>query len=109
MRLLAVCERLRRLPESRWQRPPVAPLGARAPGDAHEVSGPTLEALVRDAIVRLMDADARARGVRPIAVEVGAFALPDVVAALARSITAGGDPAALAVLEDVTRESRDWA
>ena len=84
-------------------------MGARAPGDAHDVNGPTLEAIVRNAIARLMDADARARGVQPIAVDVGAFALPDVVAALARSITAGGDAAALAVLEDVTRESRDWA
>ena len=108
MQFLAICERLRRLPEPRWQQPPREPLGSLAP-DARATPGEaTLEDLVRAAITRLMAADARARAVQPIAVDVGVFALPDVLAALARSIRDGANAEALAVLEDVTRAARAW-
>ena len=83
-------------------------MGARPPGDVLDADAPSLEVLVRAAIERLMAADAATRGVHPIPVEVGVFALPDVLAALARSITDGGDAAALAVLDEVTREARAW-
>ena len=83
-------------------------MGSRPPGAAVVADGPDLEHHVRAAIDRLMAADAAARGVRPIPVEVGVFSLPDVLAALARSITAGADATALAVLDDVTADARRW-
>ncbi len=83
-------------------------MGSRPPGAPDASDGPTLEQRVRDAIERLMAADAAARGVRPIPVDVGVFALPDVLAALTRSISEGADPAALAVLAEVTAEARHW-
>ena len=105
--LSRACERLRRLPEARWQQPPLPPLGAR-PVDAPVRPGPALEDLVRDAIARVMHADAKARGVQVIPTDVHAFALPDVLEALSRSAVASGDGDAARVVAAVTRETRDW-
>ena len=101
------CERLRRLPEARWQQPPLPPLGARTPA-APTKQGPTLEQIVRDAIARIMHADAKARGVQVFTPDVPVFGLADVLEALAVSALESGDPDAARAVESVRRESREW-
>lgn len=85
-RVLLGCERLRRLPQQRWQMPPIAPLGTRLPHQVPETTGAVLEVQVRLLLGLLMDEDAAARGVATFAPDVSCFALPDVLAALARSV-----------------------
>ena len=101
------CERLRRLPEARWQQPPLPPLSERATV-APTKQGPTLERLVRDAIARLMHADAKAREVQPFTPDVTVFGLADVLEALAASALASEDVDAVRAVEVVARESREW-
>lgn len=102
------CERLRRLPEARWAKPPQLPLGARSPLEPWRTDGPSLETLVRRSCERLMSADAGARGVTPMVPAVSVFGLADVLLALARSVASRGDASALEVLEEVAGEARRW-
>lgn len=95
-RVLVGCERLRRLPESRWRQPPMPPLGARAPQQLPDRSGQTCEEQVCAVIAALMIEDATARGVDPFVPDVPVFALADVLAALAKSV-AERDPASKAL------------
>ena len=88
------CARLRRLPESLWKQSPREPLGARAPHVVPATTGPDVETQVRKLIDELMQFDSERRGVSAYAVAVGAFALPDVLEALAKSVaSAHGDAA----------------
>ena len=101
------CERLRRLPEGRWQQPPMPALGARS-ADAGAKQGPTLERLVRDAVARLMHADAKARGAQAFTPDVTVFGLADVLEALAVSAHESGDEDAARAVAGVARETREW-
>ena len=98
------CAKLRRLPESQWAQVPRLPLGARQPHVVPDANGPTMEALVRNCISQLMVLDADRRAVPSFAVGVGAFALPDVLEALAKSVADGHGDAAIPVLSDVVAE-----
>ena len=106
--LRRACDRLRRLSEQRWAQPPRPPTGSRSPLAPLTRSAPTLEVEVRAACERLMHADAAARGVHAFRSQVGVFALADMLGALARSVAAHGDAAALGVLRDVAAEARHW-
>ena len=107
-RIAIAADRLRRLPAARWERPPLAPLGARAPHASPARDGESLESLVREALGELMSADAKARGVEAFEPEVGVFSLADVLEALARSIEVSDDADALRVLADVSRRANSW-
>jgi hypothetical protein len=106
--VLRGCERLRRLPESRWQRPPTPPLGSRAPNEVPVVSGPSVESRVRAVAAELMADDAGARGVAAFEPRVPVFALADVVAALARSVAARDLTAENAVLASAAGSAAEW-
>ena len=99
------CARLRRLPESLWTQSPRAPLGARAPHEVPDATGPDVETQVRGLINELMLFDADRRGVSAYAVTVGAFARPDVLEALAKSVAAAHGAAAADVLSRVAVSS----
>lgn len=94
--ILRGCERLRRLPESRWRKPPRPPLGSRAPHPVPALSGPTCEHRVLAVAEALMAEDAAARGVSAFAPTVPVFALADVLSALAKSV-AQRDPSSVAL------------
>ena len=64
------------------------PLGARSPHEVPALPGPTCEERVAAIIVALMLEDATARQVEPFVPDVTVFALPDVLAALAKSVAA---------------------
>lgn len=106
--IVAACERLRRLPASRWQLPPMAPLGSRPPDAAMDATGPSLEVRVRGSIAALMDDDADARGVPCFEPTVGALALPDVLLALALSVAVRGDADGQDVLAGVADTVKRW-
>lgn len=106
--VLDACERLRRLPAARWQQPPRPPLGSMPPGSPPPGPGATLQEQVLGAIDALMADDAAARGVTAFTPQVTALALPDVLAALARSVHARGDEAGQEHLRVLAAQLRDW-
>ncbi len=102
------CQRLRRLPEARWSRPPSLPAGARAAMALPSTDGPPLEQLVRSSCARLMQADARSRGVRQFNSDVSVFGLADELQALSRSVMENPDEQGRRVLEQIAREAQTW-
>lgn len=92
---------MRRLPESHWAQSPRLPLGARAPHENPDSSGPTTEQLVRGWISVLQDFDAGRRSLNVFAIGTHAMALPDVLEALAKSVAAAHGSAGQPVLQYV--------
>ena len=84
------------------------PLGSRAPHDAPARSGPNLDVRVRAAAAALMADDATARGVDAFEPAVPHFALPDVLAALARSVASRDLTAENATLASVADSAAEW-
>jgi hypothetical protein len=106
--ILSGCERLRWLPESRWLRPPLAPLGTRAIEVLPHATGPSLEVRAQEVASLLMTADADARGVAYFVPDVSVFALPDVVAALAKSLAELHTDVANSVLAAAAAAASEW-
>ena len=105
--ILESCERLRRLPAARWAQPARPPLGAMAAAEPLPDGAPLQELMAR-CLVELMTNDATARHVDAFVPEVSVLALPDVVAALARSVSARGDAEGQTLLTDIAHRMRDW-
>lgn len=106
--ILRACEHLRRLPASRWQLPPLPPMGSRPVGEAVDLEGAPLERRVREAVIALMADDADARGVPAFEPSVPVFSLPDVLAALAISVTARADERGAQLLRRVADDVGHW-
>lgn len=100
------CARLRRLPEPQWGQAPREPLGARAPHAAPTTSGATVEALARGIAQQLMALDAGVRGVAEFPIEVNRFALPDVIEALAKSVSSSADAEAAVALTVIAQQMK---
>lgn len=70
-----------------------------------DASEPSVERQVRGLIDELMRFDAQRRGVSAFPIEVGAFALPDVLEALAKTVASAHGQAAADLLSRVAVSS----
>lgn len=104
--ILDACERLRRLPSARWSQPPRPPLGS-VPPNAVAAAGVSLEDRLAAYVGELMTDDAGVRGVSVFVPDVSVLSLPDLVAALAKSVAERNDAEGNALLARIAGEMRE--